>query len=78
MLRISWYVLILWTWNSDAPWFGVEIVISGGLSVPQILTTVDARAMPTNVDARAMPTSVDPRAIPTSGIEKLCKTKSMV
>ncbi|KAE8651326.1 protein LIKE COV 1 isoform X1 [Cucumis sativus] len=58
---------------------GIEIVISGGMSVPQILTTVDARAMPTSVDARAMPTSVDPRAIPTStGIEKLSKTKSMV
>ncbi|XP_023525052.1 protein LIKE COV 1-like [Cucurbita pepo subsp. pepo] len=26
---------------------GIEIVISGGLSVPQILTTVDARALPT-------------------------------
>ena len=63
----------------DVSLFGAEIVISGGMSVPQILTTVDARAMPTSVDARAMPTSVDTRAIPTStGIEKLSKTKSMV
>ncbi|XP_038905657.1 protein LIKE COV 1-like isoform X2 [Benincasa hispida] len=27
---------------------GIEIVISGGMSVPQILTTVDARAIPTS------------------------------
>ena len=31
----------------DVPLLGAEIVISGGMSVPQILTTVDARAIPT-------------------------------
>lgn len=45
----------------DVPFLGAEIVISGGMSVPQILTTVDARATPA-----------------AGGIEKLCKTKSMV
>lgn len=59
MLRISCSMLIM-KMEFDFPFLGAEIVISGGMSVPQILTTVDARA------------------IPTSGIEKLCKTKSMV
>lgn len=59
MLRISCNVLTVNT-EFDVPFSGAEIVISGGMSVPQILTIVDARATP------------------TSGIEKLCKTKSMV